>query len=139
MIECNPINKIEDIISKIKNYNPQIIGKCSDYLEVKLISEYDEELWIEVETEFSIFFGDWHDHYFAYEEEYQLFLDDLFGILENRKFTICAYQDKQWCGSCISQSEIPDEVALRNEYGDNKTIKCKYWNKTKNIIFEPKA
>lgn len=136
MVECSPISKIDNVISVIRDYNLQIINKEDDYLEVKLISAYGEELCIEIETEFSIFFGDWHDHYFAYEEEYQIFLDDLLGILENKKFTICAYKGDRWCCSCLSQFDTPNETELRNEYGNDKTIKCNYWDKTKNIIFQ---
>lgn len=136
MVECNPISKIDNVISIIMDYNLQIINRKADYLEVKLISTYGEELWIEIETEFSIFFGDWHAHYFAYEEEYQIFLDDLLGILENKKFTICAYRGDRWCGSSLSEFDTPNESDLRTEYGDDKTIKCNYWDKTKNIIFQ---
>lgn len=139
MVECNPISKIDNVISIIIDYNPQITNRKSDYLEVKLISDYGEELWIEIETEFSIFFGDWHCHYYANEEEYQIFLDHLFGILENKKFTICRYKGDQWWGSCLSESDTPNESDLRKEYGDDKTIKCNYWDKTKNIIFPPQV
>ena len=137
MVECNPADKIEDIILKITNYNPSIVTKDTDYLEAKIISEFKEELWIEVESEFSIFFGDWHEHFFAYEEEYQGFLDDLFGILENRKYTVCIYKGNHWCRSVLLESEILDESTLINKYGKDKTIKCNFWDKTKNIVFEP--
>lgn len=136
MVECDPISKIDNVISIIMDYDMQITDRKADYLEVKLISTCGEELWIEIETEFSIFFGDWHAHYYAYEEEYQIFLDDLLGILENKKFIICAYKGDRWCGSCLSESDTPDESDLRKEYGDDKTIKCNYWDKTKNIIFQ---
>lgn len=139
VVECNPVSKIDNVISLMINHNPQIINRKSDYVEVKLISDYGEELWVVIETEFSIFFGDWHSHYSAYEEQYQIFLDDLLGILENKKFTICAYKGDQWCGSCLSEFDTPNESDLRKEYGTDRIIKCNYWDKTKNIIFNTQA
>ena len=138
MIECDPIKKTEDIISKISAYEPQIT-KSIDFLEAKFTSAYNEELFIEIDTEFSIFFGDWHEHFQPYEEEYELFLDDLFDILKSRKFTVCTYRDDRWCGSELSGSDTPDESVLREDWGNDKTIKCNYWDKAKNIIFEPKV
>lgn len=134
--DLDPVTKFDDIITLIKNYNPQIITKESDFIEIKIVSAYGEELWIQIETEFSIFFGDWHAHYFGYIEEYDVFITDLLGILKNKKFTVCAYQNDKWCGSCLSESETPNEVMLREEYGNDKIIKCSYWDNTKNIIFD---
>ena len=137
MTELQPAEKIEDCIAAIARYHPQITQKDADFLEAKLVSPFGEELWIVIDTEFSIFFGDWHAHYFAYEDEYRLFLDDLFGILESRRFTVCAYRGVQWCGSTLSHHETPDESELRKEYGEDKIIKCNYWNQSKNVVFEP--
>lgn len=113
MTELDPVSKFDSIISHIKKYNPEITAQESDFIEMKLVSRSGEELWIEISTEFTIFFGDWHAHYFAYAEEYDVFLNDLLGILENKKFTVCTYRNDQWCGSGLSQSETPDEAALR--------------------------
>ena len=55
MVECDFALKIDDILSLIQKYNPQIITKKSDYLEVKIVNEFDEELWIEVDDMISIF------------------------------------------------------------------------------------
>ena len=119
MVECDYALKIDDILSLIQKYNPQIITKKSDYLEVKIVNEFDEELWIEVDDMISIFFECWHTHYFACEEEYSAFLEDLFGILENKKFVFGVYKEN-----------------LQNEYGKDKIIKCYFWDKSKNVIFD---
>ena len=136
MIECDFALKIDDILSLIQKYNPQIITKKSDYLEVKIVNEFDEELWIEVDDMISIFFECWHTHYFAYEEEYSAFLEDLFGILENKKFVFGVYKENHWCCSDISKFEIPYKENLQNEYGKDKIIKCYFWDKSKNVIFD---
>ena len=133
--KLNPITKFDNIISLIKNYNPQIITEEPDYIEIKIVSPFDEELWIEISTEFSIFFCDWHAHYFASVEEYDVFLSDLLGILESKKFTVSAYIN-DLCWGCLSETETPDEVELRERYGNDKVIKCSYWDKTKNIVFD---
>ena len=138
MTEFDPFDKIEDIISKISAYDLQIT-KGSDFWEAKLISAHNEELWIVIDEEFTIFFGDWHEHFSPYEDEYALFLNDLFDILNNRKFTICAYRKNRWCGSQLSECDTPDESVLREDWGNDKTIKCNYWDKSKNIVLEPKV
>lgn len=136
MYNLNPVTKFDDIIAFTKKYDPQIITEKPELIEIKIISVFSEELWIEISTEFSIFFGDWHAHYFGSVEEYDVFITDLLGILENRKFTICAYKNDEWCGSRLSESKTPNEVTIREEYGNDKVIKCNYWDKTKNIIFD---
>lgn len=129
---CDPLSKIDSIISCLKSHAPQITAQESDFIQMKITSSFGEELWIELSTEFSIFFGDWHAHYSACDA----FLDDLTGILESKKCTVCAYRNDRWCGSCLSESETPDEAAFREEYGDDKIIKCNYWDQNKNIVFD---
>ena len=133
-----PIDKINDIISKTAAYNARIADKTADGAEIQFSREYGDSLWLQIDEEFTIFFGDWHAHYSDDEEEYQLFLDDLLGILENRKFTACAYREGRWCGSMLSEAEVPNESDLRNEFfGEDKVIECNYWDAGKNIIFRP--
>ena len=136
IIECEPASKVDELLLKIKSYDPIITRREQDYFEAKFISLHGEELWIEINTEFSIFFGDWHAHYFADEEDYLCFLEDLIGILESKKFTICVYRDGRWCGSELSENELPNESDLKKENGEDKIIKCNYWDKTKNIVFK---
>ena len=135
MHNLDPFTKFDDIITITKNYNPQIITKESNFIEIKIVSDFDEELWIQIETEFSIFFGNWHAHYFSYIEEYDAFIADLLGILENKKFIICAYKDNKWCASCLSESETPNEAKLKEKFGKDKMIKCIYWDSTNNVVF----
>lgn len=93
------------------------------------ISPFDEEKWIEISYEFSTFFGDWHTHYFSYDEEFKVFLDDLTGILHNGKFTVCAYDGGKWFGSYLSEGGTRDLSQVRDIFGDKKHIVCGFWNK----------
>lgn len=132
MIE--PLSKKEDVLLKISSFKPEIIINDNDLLEIKIINNYGEELLIDIKNEFSLFFGDWHSHYFAYTQEYNCFIDDLLGILENRKYTICAYKKDKWCGSMLLEGEVIDYDSIVDDLGEGKTIKCSFWDKSKNYI-----
>lgn len=132
---CEPADKIDDLLSRIQKYEPHIAVKNDHYLDVRLTSAYGDDLWIEIDGEFSIFFGDWHEHFFAYEEEYTAFLEDLFAILENRRFTICAYSGGKWRMSILSDTDIPDKAQLKKKYGEFDEIRCNFWNRNMNVVF----
>lgn len=135
MTDIDPITKLDDIIALIKHYDPQIITEKPELIEIKLVSGYGEELWIAIDEEFTVFFGDWHAHYSDNIKAYEAFITDLFGILENKKFIVCAYKNDKWCGSFLSGSETPDEDELREVYGKDKVIRCRYWDSTRNVVF----
>ncbi|MDE5564690.1 MAG: hypothetical protein K2I93_06005 [Oscillospiraceae bacterium] len=134
---CNPFSKVEEIMSIIKAYNPEI-GRSEDaFMEIRITSPFSEELWIEISTEFTIFFGDWHAHYGAYEEYFRMFLDDLMGILQSKRCTVCGYRDGKWCGSDLSDKGVPDLSEILEEFGEDKQVVCSFWDKSKNVTYEP--
>lgn len=141
VLEINPMAQLEEILSQIEQYHPQVNRIVKDkvsYIDIKIVNDAGEELFIELFKEFSIFFGDWHTHYFADALDYAEFLDDLSGILESRKYTVCEYRNDQWCGSTLMEGETPDESALKKECKKGITIKCSYFDHTKNRIFSDK-
>jgi len=132
--EIETFSKKNDVLSKLKKFNPEIITNDDDMIEIKIMSNYSEELWIEISTEFSIFLGDWHSHYFAHIGEYYRFLDDLLGILENKKSIRCAYTGEHWCASDLAMSSEVNQDEIIERFGNDKTIKCSFWDKSKNFV-----
>ena len=134
MTECIPLSKADEIISALKKYSPKNIERDEDHLEIDFINSSGEELSVYVSYEFGIFFGEWDAPYLAYEEEFDIFMSDMIGILENRKFTVIIYEDDEWRGSWLSDDDTFDEKDIRKRYGNDITIKCVYWDNSKNKI-----
>lgn len=132
-----PLKMTDKILSFIEEYHPQIVGWEEDFAEIKLVNTSGEELWIQIDEEISLFFGDWHTHYVAFPEAYPYFIDDLSGILSSRKCTVCSYQNDFPCCSMLSDTASPDIADLQEEFGTDKTIRLHFWDASRDIVYEP--
>ncbi|MBE6875807.1 MAG: hypothetical protein E7496_03645 [Ruminococcus sp.] len=127
----NWIEKKDEVFRLLGKYAPEWPVKDS----LRLVNSSGEELWIDFEDyQITIFFGDWHCHYLSELDEYQCFLEDLFDILENKKYIICHYHGDNGAGSCLSENAVPDETELRNDYKGQKIV-CSFWDNSKNITY----
>ena len=125
--EIDPLEKESEILSLFKEYNPKSFGKNNDGFDwieeedsrcvVFFNPYYDNNLEINIEDmgEFTVYFGNNHIHYLAYQDDYERMLDLIKEILSN---DICAAELKdsadKWFGSCyLGKSEIgKDPVEL---------------------------
>ena len=140
MNEIAPMEMLDDILQKLKAYHPEIETNQEDYISVRLVNDAGKELFIDLDEEFTIFWGDWHNHYYDYYEGvdgYQLFLSDLFDILENRKFTVCVYFENEWHCSWLEAGEFPDIDKIRKDIReDDMKAVCSFWDSGKDIVFQ---
>ena len=96
-------------------------------------------MYIDLEDEFSLFFGDWHNHFYPEEEYYQILKENIIGILKNDLCVFSIYSQNKWKASYLSEPIFNQEEAtkkLSNSFKsidkENITIKITYWDKTKN-------
>ena len=126
-VEIDPLEKESEILSLFKEYDPKSYGKNDegfDWIEEEdsrcvvisnPYSDNDLEINIGDMNEFTVYFGDAHDHFWAYQEEYEYMLDMIKKILLNE---VCEAElndaDGKWFGSCYpNKSEIDkDPVEL---------------------------
>ncbi|HAJ98309.1 MAG TPA: hypothetical protein DCO72_11310 [Ruminococcus sp.] len=144
MNEIDPMEMLDDILQRLEAYHPEIETKQDDDISIRLVHGGGKELFIDLDDEFSIFFGDWHCHYSPYNydynryaDEYQEFLSDLFDILENRQYTVCTYRENEWNGSWLEDGKIPDIDKIRKDIGaDGIKVVCSFWDSEKDIVFQ---
>ncbi len=136
--EYNPMDKSNEIFDIVKKYSPtahMISG--DDFKYIKAVNLVGNELYIDIDNkEITLFFGNWHDHYYNDLSEYELFIENLTDIFNNRKFTVSTFlKDRAGC-AFLSETAEPDIISLREEVGTDKTILCSFWNSSKNITFD---
>lgn len=142
--EYNPIDKTDEIFGIVKKYSPTaelIVGE--DYRTAKggrtiyAVNSSGKEMFIDIDTsEISLFFGGWHDHYYAEMSEYELFKENLNDIFNNKRFTVCTFTDNKPSCVCLSETEEPDIKSLREEFGFDTKIVCSFWDSSKNVTFD---
>ena len=104
-ISINPLEKIDEIISLFKDYNPKIFSNLDkgyewimedDYKCIVFFNPYsDNNLTINVGDmgEFTLYFNNLHTHYLPYQTEYEYLIDTIKNILDNN--VCCGYiEDK---------------------------------------------
>lgn len=143
MNEIEPMEMVDEILQKLEPYHPEIETKQEDYISVRLVNDAGKELFIDLEGEFTLFFGDWHCHYTHYNydynqyaDEYQEFLSDLLGILENQRYAVCVFHENQWRSSWLARGETPDIDKIRKKVGDGLKVVCNFWGSSKDVVFQ---
>ena len=143
MNEIDPIQMLDEILQKLEPYLPEIETKQDDYISVRLVNGVGKELFIDLDDEFSIFFGDWHCHYTHYNydynqyaDEYQEFLSDLFEFWRISQYTVCTYHENQWRSSWLARGETPDIDKIRKKVGDGLKVVCSFWDSSKDVVFQ---
>ncbi len=135
--EYNPMDKSNEIFNIVKKYSPtadMISG--DDFKYIKAVNSVGSELVIDIDSkEITLFFGNWHTHYYNDLSEYELFIENLTDIFNNRKFAVSAFLEDMAVCVFLSETAEPDITSLREEVGTDKIIVCSFWDSSKNITF----
>ena len=135
--EYNPMDKSDEIFDIVKKYSPaadMISG--DDFKYIKAVNSAGSELVIDIDSkEITLFFGNWHTHYYNDLSEYELFIENLTDIINNKKFAVSAFLEDRAVCVFLSETAEPDITSLQEEVGTDKTILCSFWDSSKNITF----
>lgn len=141
-----PIDKLDELTDFLKEHDPEVtdISENSAVVTLKSGSGTENNIGIDLgaasEGEITLFFGGWHKQYSCYGiEGYSDFgglLEDLDGILNNRKFAVCTYIGGQWFGSEMAEGTSPNEELLRRKWGDHTRIVCSFRDSGNDTVFE---
>lgn len=153
-IEIDPLDKEKDILEALKEYDPKsyaITDEGYDWMEeetskcVVIKNPYetsDLEINIGDRNEFTVFFAGFHEHFFAYECEYERMLATVKRILRNELCAalLCDAQGK-WFGSSLPDQEekeqgpekVFDTVFKIDEFREKLTkrgytVEYRYWD-----------
>ena len=152
----------EEILEKLRDYHPVVHTKEEDgydwldsnHCSIEIQNQNGKSLFIDLEDEFTITYGDWHCHY-MYEDrdDYEEVMEVLDDILHNRQCTLIIYSNGKWFGSGSSHHKEnytkEDAVQFINSFFPKKeykeffqdfqkygvTIKICYWDEDKNYEF----
>ena len=137
---------IEDIKEIIERRNlPSQINEGFDmqkkehftYIEV---FHGEDKLMLDLADEYTIFFGDWHGHYYPdAKQDMKEFRQVLEDILDNKLCSVGCFQERDgvenWCGSSIEFRENLDRDYFQRKYGGDRIIRCKFYDETLNRVF----
>lgn len=118
-----PFKKKDDIKSFFDKY--EIIEHTNsesnyEYLEendvvLEIVNPYrDENLFIEIAGEFTLYFSSWHSHYFTYEYDYKEMKNDALAIINGEYAALCFFIDDEWFGATLLKEEISHLVSPRD-------------------------
>jgi len=128
----NTLDKKEELCALLKGCSYEIHQKDDGeyhYLKdgdicitVKNANEDKEDLYLDLDEEFTLTFGSFHDHYECSQDGYDQLITDLKGILESKIGVASIYYHYEgklnWLGSCmISVEEI-----------ESQTVKQVFWH-----------
>ncbi|MCD7950514.1 MAG: hypothetical protein LUG12_09680 [Erysipelotrichaceae bacterium] len=129
-----------------------------DYLEENDVTlevinpNNDINLFVELSSEFTLYYSDYHVHYFSYEDEYETLNNDIKNIIEDKYGAASFYVDNKWLASYLEKDEIsfltnpwdlvkkmdlPKEH-LQTIHDKGVIIKVDYWNRGHCLEFEIK-
>ena len=137
---------IEDIKEIIERRNlPSQINEGFDmqkkehftYIEV---FHGEDKLMLDLADEYTIFFGDWHGHYYPdAKQDMKEFRQVLEDILDNKLCSVGCFQERDgvenWCGSSIEFRENLDRDYFQRKYGGDRIIRCIFFDETLNRVF----
>ena len=100
----------------------------------------DTKLMLDLACEYTIYLGDWHGHYYTEEirdmKEFRQVLEDL---LDSKICSVGCFRERNgaenWCGSSIEFRENLGRNYFQRKYGDNRIIRCKFFDETLNRVF----
>ena len=136
---------IEDIKEIIERRNlPSQINEGFDmqkkehftYIEV---FHGEDKLMLDLADEYTIFFGDWHGHYYPdAKQDMKEFRQVLEDILDNKMCSVGCFQERDgvenWCASCIEFKENIDRDYFQRKYGRDRIIRCRFFDETLNCV-----
>ena len=100
----------------------------------------EDKLMLDLSDEYTIFFGDWHGHYYPdAKQDMKEFRQVLEDILDNKMCSVGCFKERDgvesWCGSSIEFRENLDRDYFQRKYGGDWIIRCKFFDETMNRVF----
>ena len=149
----------DEVLERFKNYNPIVHTQSEkDYewldgdncYSIEIKNNSGDSLFIDLEGEITISYGDWHCHYY-YEDrsDYEAAMEKVDSILNNADCHLIIYSNGKWfgSGSSTNKEKYTNDEAVEfiktffvektynefcqtfKKYGVN--IKFEFWNKEK--------
>ena len=137
------IEEIKEIIDR-RSLESQINEGFDDQQEEHFtyieVFHGDTKLMLDLAGEYTIYFGDWHGHYYKDEindmREFRQVLEDL---LDSKICSVGCFRDRDgvenWCGSSIEFRENLDRDYFQRKYGGDRIIRCRFFDETLNRVF----
>lgn len=93
------------------NAEPDYTYLEDDDVILEIVNPYrDENLFIELAAEFTLFFGDWHCHYFADEEDYCEMKKDALALVNGEYGVLGLYAEGKWLGNTLLKEKVSDST-----------------------------
>ena len=149
--DIDPVYKLYCMKAFLKDYVYEVhtnADKDYDYLDdvsycLTLRNADGEELFIDLEGEFTLSYGGWHTHFLATNSEFESLKEYILAILTNKFGAVTLSVDGKWIGSStttvpITQKKQAIEIVLE-VLGDTKEflrkvnrkgveVSCKFWD-----------
>lgn len=99
-------------------------------------------LLLDLAGEYTIYFGDWHGHYYKDEindmREFRQVLEDL---LDSKICSVGCFRERDgvenWCGSSIEFRENIDRDYFQRKYGGDRIIRCRFFDEITELVCDP--
>lgn len=132
LLEAILIDTVNDV--KLEEYIPALKEELKEYrLEIHLTEDkeiiimnpyYDCHIYISWDDEFTIYFGNWHAHY--YEDGWDELLGDIKGLISGKIVTVREDCNGEWVSSYISSIEgLPEASETHNNVTE---VTVEAWN-----------
>ena len=150
--DIDPIYKLYCMKAFLKDYAYEVHTNADDgydYLDdvsycLTLKNADGEELFIDLEGEFTLSYGGWHTHYFASNSEFECLKEDIISILANKLGAVTLLVDGKWFGSSTTPSPITNKEQaiekvrdvidntrefVRKVHRKGVEVSCKFWDR----------
>lgn len=150
--DIDPVYKLYSLRAFLKDYPYEVHTNADegyDYLDdvsycITLRNADGDELFIDLEGEFTLSYGGWHTHYFASNSEFECLKEDIISLLTNKMGAVTLQVNGKWFGSSTTSSPITNkEQAIEKvrDVIDNKRefirkmhrkgveVSCKFWDR----------
>lgn len=155
----DPVYKLYSLEAFLKEYTFEVHTNTDEgyeYLDdisycITLNNAEGNELFIDLEGEFTLTYGEWHTHYMATNDGYECLKEDILSILQNKWGIVVFIVDGKWFGSSTTEFPIttPKRAIGKVEYvfGEAKEfineiqekgveIQCRYWDSSLDAIYQ---
>lgn len=98
---------------------------------LEIVNPYrDENLFIELAGELTLYFSSWHSHYYSYEYEYSEIKKDALAIINGEYGALSFFVEDKWLGGTLFKEEIshftkPDDLIARMNFPEDHLQKAR--------------
>lgn len=106
IVEIDPIDKLNELIELLsKDFElivhegplPELyLGECET--EIEIVNPMGENVSLRLGGEFTFYYPNGHQHYFYYQDEYEMMLEDFRAYVRGDACGINTYVDGEWVG-----------------------------------------